>query len=877
MRLSERIYRLALRSCPAGFRKDYGETSVDDFRRLIDTTEQRRGKLAVTVLCCRAVVDLLRTSIYERRRAGATSSTKPGRGAFAANLRDAGRTLTASPGFTLLVILTLGLGIGANGAIFELVYEVLWKPLPFTEPAQLVTLQESDLEGGGDGDDVTPANFEDWRALNTSFEDIAALVATSMNFTGDDEPERLRVERVSSSLFPLLGVEPRLGRAFLAEEDTEGRGRVVVLSHGLWQRRFGGGDGVLGKSLRLDGESYRVVGVLPSWFRFPSRGIDLFVPLAMGAEERSSRNSHYLDVIGRLRSDISLARASSEMDAIGKQLETRYPDTNADNGVVVRSLHDELVGELGTPLLVLLAAVGAVLLIAVVNVANLLLARSAARRKEVAVRAALGASRARILGQLMTESAMLAGCGAVIGMLISVWAKQLLQVLTPEHVVLDTTWLHPATAVFATALSLAVALGMGLLPALQLSGFGHGPLSGLRSSASSAGARSRNVLVVAEVALAVALLSVGGLMLRSFASLTAIDPGFRAENVLTLRVELSGARYQEHHEKIAFYHELESRVSRLPGVVSSGFVTMLPLSFQGGSIMFAALDAELPVGIQPLAVFRSVSNDYFRTLGISLVEGRGFDRRDGADAPKVVVVNEQFVRDFFPDADVLGHRIDIWGTSAEIVGVVANLQQLVFGDEPRPSIYVAMEQRALGFFDPKDFAVRTQADPTALAPGIRAEIWAIDPDQPIASIRTMEQIVSGSIANRRMQTLLLFAFATVALLLATLGIYGVLSYLVSQRTDEIGLRMALGARALDVVRLVAGQGMLLALCGMAIGLVAGVGLGRVLSGMLHGVEAGDPWTLAAVACVLSVVAFAACLIPAARAARIDPLVALRND
>ena len=418
MTTAERIYRLALYACPERFRDEFGEESVHDFVRLADETRRRSGRLGVGLLCCRAVMDLSRTAVRERRRVGKHPS-RLNLNALPQNLGDARRNLTATPGFTLLVVMTLALGMGANSAIFDAVYEVMLKPLPFADSAQLAVLSETDIESGAGGDSVTPANFEDWRALATSFEDLAAMAQTSMNLTGEGDPERLNVHRVSSSFFSILGVEPLLGRAFVTEEDQPGGERVVLLSHGFWERHFGARGSALGEDILLDGESHRVIGILPVWFRFPRRDIAAFVPLAMDGDERSARSSHYLDVLGRVRSGVTTVQAAAEMDAIAARLAELHPDTNADNGIRVRPLREDLVGEATTPLIVLFVAVSAVLFIAVANVANLLLARSAARQKEVAIRTALGASRSRILGQLMTESALLSLCGAAAGVLFA--------------------------------------------------------------------------------------------------------------------------------------------------------------------------------------------------------------------------------------------------------------------------------------------------------------------------------------------------------------------------------------------------------------------------------------------------------------------------
>jgi putative ABC transport system permease protein len=876
MTLGERIYRAALATCPQPFRAEYGEDSVRDFVRLAEQTRRMRGRSATAWLTLRATVDLIRTGVRERRG----SRTRPSPMlAIPQHLADARRNVTAKPGFTLMVVTTLALGIGANSAVFDIVYAVILKPLPLPDSTALVMLFETDTssDGGAGPGDVAPANFEDWRALSGSFVDLAAMTGTSMNLTGAGEPERLSVHRVSSSLFTVLGVEPVLGRAFAAEEDRPGAARVALLSHGFWLRRFGARESVVGEDLLLDDEPHRVIGVLPAWLGFPSRDTEVFVPLAMEPEERGARTSHYLAVVGRVRDGVSVAQAADEMSRIAAQLAELYPDSNADNGVKVTPLREHLLGDHATPLLVLLAAVSAILLIAVVNVANLMVAQSATRRKEVAVRTALGASGSRILGQLMTEAAVVALAGACVGFVFAIWARRLLVVLTPTHVTLDASWWRPATLGVALILAAAAAVGMGIGPALSLSRTAPGRLVNLKSSSSRTGTKLPSVLIVGEVAIAFVLLAVGALMLRSFVDLSASHPGFRAENVLTVRIELSGSRYQEHAQKVAFYRELVSRVSRLPDVQSAGFVTMMPLTLSGGSIYFEIEGRTPSPKLDPIAVFRSVTPGYFRALGVPLLEGRDFDDRDRKSSPQVAVVNRTLARRFFGGESALGKRLVIWGAPAAIVGVVADVHELTVGEDARPAIYVAAGQRSFGFFDPRDFAVHTRGDPLAIVPAVRAEVWSIDAEQPIGSIRTMEDIVSAAVASERLQTSLLTTFGAVALVLAALGIYGVLTHTVSQRTDEIGLRMALGARAADVVGLVAGRGIGLAAAGLTLGLVVSFGLGRALEGMLYGIGRFDFETIAAVAGLLSAVVLAACLIPALRASRIDPLETLTEE
>jgi putative ABC transport system permease protein len=880
------FYRMALRTLPAQFRRDYGDEMVSAYAELAGEARRKGGVLGSAVFHLKAVGDLARTA-YRERPASQPPSSRRGKGQFMdtllCNLRVSWRYLRAKPGFTAIVLVTLAVAIGANSAIFEVVNAVLVRPLPFQDPQRLVILKESDTETGAVNDSASAGDFEDWRAMSKSFEAVAAFVEASMNLTGEGEPERLIVYRTSPALFRVLGVEATWGRCLIDEDDREGAPAVALLTYGLWQRRFGGSRDVVGKAVLLDDEPHEVVGVLPRGLHFPSHEAALFVPHAMASKERNNRRSHYLKVIGRLKRGATIDEARHEMQAIALHLAEKYPDTNANESVGLFPLQEELVGEMRTPLLVLLGAVGCVLLLACVNLANLLMARMTSRRREVAVRLALGANRSKLVGQFLTEALVLSLVGGSLGLLLSFWTGSLFASLVPEHIVLARAPWNLSTLLFTLVLSTAVGLGLGILPALSiardaassslLDGGGRGAVS------SRVGAGVRRFLIVGEVALAFVLLVGAGLMIQSFQRLTSEDPGFRAESVLTMRIELSPTKYQEHPRRVAFYRELLERVERIPGVVSAGFVSMLPLTFQGGSTMIDIEHRPAPEDQEPIVVFRSATPDYFGAMGIPLLRGRLFGKDDDAHAPKVVVVNEALERDHFDGESALGAHLKIWSGSYEyeIVGVVGNVQAFGLGGEARPVLYVPALQRSYGWFDPRDLAVRTRTDPQTLAASIRAQVRAIDPDQPVSFVRTMEDIVEGSVSAERLQTLVLSVFGGTALILAALGIYGVLCFTVIQRTNEIGLRMALGARSIDVVHMVLGQGMRWVFVGALLGLFAALGLTNVLAGMLYEIEPTDPATLAGIMVLLAAVALVACLIPGLRATRVDPLIALRED
>jgi putative ABC transport system permease protein len=812
------------------------------------------------------------------------------------DIRYGVRTLAKNRGFSAVAVIALALGIGANSAIFSVINAVLLRPLPYTDPDRLVMLWATNplLQLGIDNLPATAANYVEWRDQNQVFENISALDSRTFNLTSGGEPEQIACAHVSSSFFQLMDVSPKMGRAFSPEEDQPGKNQVIIVSHGLWQRRFGADLDLIGKSLTLDGHSYTLIGVMPASFGFPGTAdmpaymslppqTDLWTPIAFTAEQVGRRGDHNLSVIARLKPGVTLEQARTDVGNIARQAEEQDPRAKG-YGVNVVSLGEQLVGSIRPALLVMLVAVGFVLLIACANVANLLLARSSARQKEIAIRMALGAGRGRIIRQMLTESMLLSIAGGSTGILLNFWGVGILLALSPENIPrLDQVNTDAHVLGFTLLISVVTGALFGLAPALQASrlNLNESLKEGARGSAGGLHRnRVRTLLVVSEVALSLVLLLGAGLMIRSFERLLRVDPGFNPENVLTSRLSLPANKYPDAKQQAAFFQRTLERLESLPGVQSVGAVSALPLSGAEEASSFM-IEGSPPVDSSemPMADRRRASADYFRAMGIPLVNGRYFTEADNQSAPPVAIVSESFVRRFFPEEDPLGKRIKNGGPAStrpwlSVVGVVKDVRHLALEAEPRPQVYMPYLQNTSTSMA---VVMRSASDPASLAAGVRNAVWELDKEQPITDVKSMEQYFSASVAQRRFNMILLAVFAGVALVLAAVGIYGVMSYSVTQRTQEIGIRMALGAKQTDVLRLVVRQGMIPALAGVVIGLGAGVALTRLMSSLLYGVSATDPITFAAVPLTLLGVALGACLAPARRATKVDPVIALRRE
>jgi putative ABC transport system permease protein len=801
------------------------------------------------------------------------------------------RGLAKSPGFTFVVVITLALGVGANTAIFSMVHGVLLQRLPFKDPGQLYTLWERNLKMGYEQNPPAAANFRDWRERNSVFEQMAAFdSARTFNLAGAGNPERVDGAAVSPGLFELLGVKPVWGRTIAAGEDEPGRDQVVMLSYGLWQRRFNADRAVVGTSIGIDGRSCTVIAVMPPGFQFPGNTgtvlniytappAQVWVPLALSPVAWSQRSSHFLQVIARLKPGVTLGHAQAEMDSIEQQLVKAFPRAYIGTDVKFVPLHAQVVGSYRTALLVLFGAVGFVLLIGCANVANLLLARAARRQREVAIRSALGAGRFRLIRQLVTESLVLAILGGALGVLMAGWGVSLLKLILPGNFPNpDAVRINGPVLLFTFFCSLATGLIFGLAPALQSSRVSLiGTLKeGERGGDSRQHDRLRSVFVVSEIALAMILLMGTGLLLRSFVRLQEVDPGFKPDHLLTAEISLPEAKYPE-AQRPAFFARLLQQVRSLPGVQSAGAIGHLPLS---GDI--ESYDMEV-VSRAPLPNEYAnpdchvVEPGYFEALKIPLIDGRYFDARDGGQSPHVLIINEAVVRNVFPHENPIGKQLQMGfgGFTGTIVGVVGDTKDLTLDMAASESVYTPFAQAPS--WNSMTLTIRTTTNPLALARSVRELVLGIDRNQPVSKVRSMDEVVEASVAAPRFRTLLLGPFGLTALLLAGLGIYGVMSYSVSQRRREIGIRMALGAKHPEVIKLVLRRSLLLTLAGLGTGLAGALGLTHFLSSMLYEVRTTDPLTFVGVTAVLTACALLASYIPARRATKVDPMEALRYE
>ncbi|HEX8184768.1 MAG TPA: ABC transporter permease [Blastocatellia bacterium] len=795
------------------------------------------------------------------------------------DLRFGIRTLLKNRGFTAVAVIALALGIGANTAIFSVVNAVLLRPLPYQDAGQIMTVM---YEGRMP---VAPADYFDWKEQNRVFEHMAAAQYWQPNLTGEDRPEQLWALQLSAEMFDLLGVKPALGRTFLSNEDRPGNERVVVLSHRLWQRRFGGDPAIVGGAITLDGASYEVIGVMPPAFRFApfwATKAELWVPLNLAPRANDRRGSS-LRVFARLKPGISREQAQSEMTAINLRLEQQYPESKKNLSLMVDPLQEAVVGNIRPALLILLGAVSFVLLIACANVANLLMARATTRQKEIAIRTALGAGRWRLVRQLLTESILLSLTGGALGLLLALWGVKALVALSPanlprvESISLDSSVLY-----FTLAVSLLTGLIFGLAPALQSSRLdlneslkegGRGSTEGARRN------RVRRLLVVAEMALALVLLIGGGLMIRSFARVQAIDPGFNPHNVLTFVVSLAGSQHSTRPQRLAFFDQLLNRIEALPSVESASAINHLPLAGDIWGLGFTIEGRPVPPPEERLAaVYRIVRPGYFKTMGAAIIKGRDFSERDRNDSPAVVIINESLARRHWPGEDPLGKRMVVTDGDdrpREIVGIVKDLKQSDWTAEPKPEMYLPHLQSA----EPRymTLVVRSASDPMTLVAAAQSEVWAIDKNLPVSQVMSMEQVISDSIEQQRFNMLLLGIFAALAMALAAIGVYGVMSYSVTQRTHEIGIRMALGAKRGDVLWMIVKQGVIITAIGVCLGLAGAFVLTRLMSSLLYGVSATDPVTFVVIPLVLTGVALGASFVPALKAAKVDPMIALRYE
>jgi putative ABC transport system permease protein len=795
------------------------------------------------------------------------------------DIRYAFRMLARNPGFTAVAVATLAIGIGVNSAIFSVIQAVLLKPLPVRDPRSLALVWERNTKRDFDHNVVNPGNYVRWQERNHVFEQIAAFLPWNANVAGGAEPERLDLGAVTGNFFATLGVPAALGRVFTDDDSKPGAADVVVLSDGFWRRRFGGDPGVISRSLMVNGKPQTIVGVLPAAFNLPA-GAQIFLPLTVGPDWADSQG-RWLRTVARLKPGVTIAQAQAEMETIAVALERERPDFDTGWSVTVAPLHADLVRDVAPALLALAGAVGFVLLIACANVANLLLARAVGRERELAIRSSLGAGAARLVRQLLTESLILGLLGAGLGLFVARWALDGLLAIVPVDVPsLAGVGLDRNAVLFTLGLSVASALVFGLVPALHVAR--PALARALKEGGTVAGAgrerrRLTNLLVVSEMALALVLLVGAGLFVKSFWRLSHVDPGFDSRNVLTFEVSLPQTRYAEASKQLAFYRATLERLAALPGVGSVGAISWGPMGM-GSATDFTVVGRPAPApGQAPVADVRMVTPGLFAAMGVPLRRGRLISETDSPERPKVVVVNEGMADEFWPGEDPMGRKIQMdWGASFtfEVVGVVADVHLTSLETKPRATLYFPVEQL------PNDFMtmmVRSKGSALPSLAAVKAAVAGVDPDLPVAEVRTLEATVSRSLALPRFLLLLLVVFSTTAILLAAIGLYGVLSYTVGQRRPEVGVRVALGARPRDIRRLILGEGFTLAGLGLLAGVVGAIGLSRLFSGLLFEVSPTDPAAYAGVAAVLGGAAFLAAWLPARRAARVDPVAALRAE
>jgi putative ABC transport system permease protein len=797
------------------------------------------------------------------------------------------RMLRKSPSFTFFAIAVLALGIAANSAIFSIADAVLVRSLPYRDASHLVVVWEDASAYGFPKDTPAPGNFSDWKSRNQVFEDVAALpYGGYFNLTGNGIPEQLAGKKVTANLFSVLGVRPALGRDFRPEDDVPGAPHVAILSHGLWLRRFGGDPQIIGREISLNYQKCTVIGVMARGVQFPARETEIWIPAQFTKELLANHGSHYLEVFARLKPGISLKTANANLATIASELQREHPDSNAKVGAFAVPLREELAGNVRPAILMLVGAVCFVLLIACANVANLLLSRAAGRRRELAVRLALGATRGRVIQQTLTESILLALFAGAVGLLLSVWGTKFLAALIPAGIApMMSTGVDGRVLLFTLLVSLSTGVLFGIIPASRVSQFQLTcslKQGGGQSGVGAGGHRLRDALVICEVALAIVLLAGAALLIRSLENLYHLDPGFRADHVLVMRTPLPRPKYEAVARRRTLFDQVLAKVENLPGVVSAGYTTWVPLTNDGGATGITIEGKPEPApGNLLIPNVRIISRDYMPALRMKLIEGRQFEERDANGTLPVGLINQTMATNYWPGENPMGRRFKIGRYREEspwitVIGIVGDVHQAGLDVPARAEMYLPYQQQDFGY-EPEYLAVRTSGDPMALAEIVRQQIWAVDKEQPVAGVMPLEDLVDENLSSRRMQASLLSAFAALALLLVTVGIYAVLSFAVTQRTQEIGLRVAMGAQPRDVLRMIFSQGFKLFLIGAAIGLAAALALSRALVHLLFGVSAYDPASFALVTILLAAVALLACYVPARRATRVDPLIALRYE
>ena len=798
------------------------------------------------------------------------------------DIRYSLRGLLRQPAFAIVAVISLALGIGANTAIFSLVNAVLLKPLTFADADRLAVIWEANPARDVTQDEVAVGNYVDWKAQNSVFDEMAAVGFRSFNITGDGEPEKVLANAATQNFFSLLGVTPALGRNFLPDEEKADGSKVMILSYGLWQRRYGGDPDILGKHITLNGEKHTVVGVMPANFRFLHNLTALWVPAGFRPEELTQRDGQNLTVIGRLKPGMTFAQAQADIGNITQRIAKDNPNEMSPMTTAnVVPISEQVKGQSRRPLLMLMVAVCLVLLIACANTANLLLSRASSRRKEIAVRSAVGATRRRIVRQLLTESLILSFLAGGVGLMVAAFSFEFLKSLMPPGLVAGTLKLEPRALVFALFVSVTTGIIFGLVPALQASRVDLNEVlkSGGRSGLASGGGRLRGALVITEVALALVLLVGAGLLIQTLSNLREQYSILQPENLLTARTVLQG-QYQEPSKRWAFYDDVLARISNLPGVVSAGYTTSVPLQWPGGSNGFILDGPPPPPNLAANALHRQVSPGYFETIGIPLREGRYLDQRDDQNGQKVMLVNQTMAAKYWPQQSAVGKRIK-FGDDAPwitIVGVVADVRQMGMDQPVKQEMYLPFKQvEGFHFYKPRDLVIRTEGDPQQLVAAMRREIHAVDPNQPVSNIATLDETFDQGTQRRRVGMTLLVAFALLALLLAVIGIYAVLAFFVTQHRPEIGVRVALGAQKRDILGLIFKKGMALALAGVVIGIAGAMAITRLMASLLFGVTPVDALTFAAVSICVLAVALLACYIPARRATKVDPLIALRYE